>query len=284
MDIFCEVLKASDTVPHSWVLECARMVGVAQNIITLIENSVANWKTVLASNEEVLGTVEIRRGIFQGDSSSVPFVIIMIPLLLILRDTRAGYQLKKEGCKINHLLFMDDLKLYRKNSSQIDSLVQTVWSYSKERSLVLISAVLELERGRLVMSEGIEFQDGERMKEVDQEGYKYLGVLQLHKTMNKEMKENIGNEYIRRVKWICKSNLNSGNFISGLTAWAIGAVRCSEGIIDWTKVELRDMDRKSREIMTLNRCLHQKEVAWQDLYEAERRRERTHKCGGLCNN
>ena len=59
------------------------------------------------------------------------------------------------------------------------------------------------------------------MKEVDQEGYKYLGVLQLDKTMNKEMKENIGNEYIRRVKLICKSNLNDGNFISGMKACAI---------------------------------------------------------------
>ena len=29
------------------------------------------------------------------------------------------------------------------------------------------------------------------MKEVDQEGYKYLGVLQLDKTMNKEMKETL---------------------------------------------------------------------------------------------
>ena len=57
------------------------------------------------------------------------------------------------------------------------------------------------------------------LKEVDQEGY--LGVLQLDKTMNKEMKENIGNEYITRVKLNCKSNLNAGNFISGLNAWAI---------------------------------------------------------------
>ena len=88
------------------------MVGLAQNIITLIENSMENWKTVLSSNQEVLGTVDIKRGIFQGDSlSPLLFVIIMIPLSLILR---AGYQLKKEGCKINRLLFMDDLKLYGK--------------------------------------------------------------------------------------------------------------------------------------------------------------------------
>ena len=36
-------------------------------------------------------------------------------------------------------------------------------------------AALELERGRLVRSEGIELLDGEMMTEVDQEGYKYLG-------------------------------------------------------------------------------------------------------------
>ena len=92
----------------------------------LDENSMANWKTVLPSNQEILERVNIKRGIFQGDSlSPLLFEIIMIPLSLILRDKRAGYQLKKEGCKINHLLFMDDLKLYAKNSSQINSLVQT---------------------------------------------------------------------------------------------------------------------------------------------------------------
>ena len=52
--------------------------------------------------------------------------------------------------------------------------------------------------------------------------------------MNKEMKESIGNEYIRRVKLICKSNLNTEKFISGMNAWAIGVMRYSRGIIDWT--------------------------------------------------
>ena len=91
-------------------------------------------------------------------------------------------------------------------------------------------AVLELERGRLVRCEGVELPDEERMKGVDQEGYKYIGVLQLDKTMNKEMKENIGNDNIRRVKLICKSNLNAGNFIFGLNAWAIGVMRYSRGL------------------------------------------------------
>ena len=57
-----------------------------------------------------------------------------------------------------------------------------VQSGATQKTLELIwYAVLELERGRLVRSEGIELQDGERVKEVDREGYKYLGVLQLDK-------------------------------------------------------------------------------------------------------
>ena len=119
---------------------------------------------------------------------------------------------------------MDDMKLYGKNISQIDSLVQKVCSSSEDIRMkfgIDKCALLELERGRLVRSEGIEFPDGERMKNVYQEGYKF-GVLQLDRTMNKKMNENIGNEYIRRVKLICKSNLNAGKFISGLNACARG--------------------------------------------------------------
>ena len=60
-----------------------------------------------------------------------------------------------------------------------------------------------------------------------------LGVLHLEKIMNKEMKESIGDEYIRRVKFIRKSNLNAGNFISGMNDWVICVMRYNRGIIDW---------------------------------------------------
>ena len=63
-----------------------------------------------------MGTIletNIRRGIFQGDSlSPLLFVISLIPLSLILRKCNAQYTLGKDKPSINHLLFMDDLKLY----------------------------------------------------------------------------------------------------------------------------------------------------------------------------
>ena len=60
--------KAYNMVPHSWILKCLDMVGAAKNMISIISNSMVNWKTVLTSGGMALGRLAIRRGIFQGDS------------------------------------------------------------------------------------------------------------------------------------------------------------------------------------------------------------------------
>ena len=52
-------------------------------------------------------------------------------------------------------------------------------------------AVLVLKRGKMVRAEGIELPGGKGMREVNLDGYKYLGVLQLDSIMNKEMKEKV---------------------------------------------------------------------------------------------
>lgn len=76
-----EYRKAYNMVPHSSILKCLNMFGTARNIITLIGNSTANWKIVLTSGGIKLRQVDIKRGIFQGDSlSPLLFVVIMLPL------------------------------------------------------------------------------------------------------------------------------------------------------------------------------------------------------------
>ena len=74
-----------------------------------------------------LGEVEIKRDIFQGDSlSPLAFVLALIPLSLILRKAKAAYEFSESNKNIDHLLFMDDLKLYSRSEKGLDSLVQTV--------------------------------------------------------------------------------------------------------------------------------------------------------------
>ena len=61
--------KAYQMVPHSWLLDVTKMMGIAQNgHVLLDENSMKNWKTELSEIGEQLGTVNIKRGIYQGDS------------------------------------------------------------------------------------------------------------------------------------------------------------------------------------------------------------------------
>ena len=79
-------------------------------------------------------------------------------------------------------------------------------------------AVLFLKRGQMVRTVGIELLDGNRMREVNLDGYKYLGVLQLDSIINRETKEKMKSEYIRRVKKLLRSQLNVGNVIAGMNA------------------------------------------------------------------
>ena len=100
--------KAYDMVPYSWILECLKQLGTAENIRNLLKNSMKSWRTELTSNGQCLGTVPIKRDIFQGDSLSL--LLFVIPLTLTLRKCETGY-LYANNTKLNHLLFMDDLKL-----------------------------------------------------------------------------------------------------------------------------------------------------------------------------
>ena len=80
-------------VPHSWIIEYLDLLGVAENIKSFLVNSMEEWKIILCSGNSELGEVEIKRGIFQGDSlSPLVFVLALISLSLILRMTKAAYE------------------------------------------------------------------------------------------------------------------------------------------------------------------------------------------------
>ena len=252
--------KAYDMVPHSWLMETVRMVGIADNIIELIEESMKHWKTELTANGTPLGQVEIKRGVFQGEAlSPLLFVIVLIPLSIVIRQTGIGYDIGMENHKISHLLFMDDLKLYADSETHLDSLIQTVRIVSDDIGMEFgleKCGIVCMRRGKVIQTAGIQLPSGDVMKEVDAEGYKYLGILQVDDTLHKQMKEKIGDEYLRRVKKLCRSALYAGNLASALNSWAVAVVRYSAGIVEWNKEELSRMDIKTRKLLTMNGAVH----------------------------
>ena len=254
--------KAYDMVPHSWIIECLNMIGVADNLKELIRRSMPRWKTILTAGKQELGEVSIQRGIFQGDClSPLLFVICLLPMSMILRKCKAGYQLERGKTKINHLLFMDDLKLFAKDENEIDSLVRTVNVFSEDIGMmfgVQKCGVVVMKRGKVVNSDGIQLPNGESIKSVDEEGYKYLGILEIDEIMNQTMKELVQKEYLRRLKKILKSRLNGKNIIIAINTWAVSLLRYGAGLINWTKNEMQELDRKTRKKLTMYGAFHPK--------------------------
>ena len=117
--------------------------------------------------------------------------------------------------------------------------------------------LLIMKRGEVVKSEGISMPDG-KMKNIEEGGYKYLGILEADGVKHEEMKDQIKKEYIRRVRNILKSKLNGGNIILAFNSRAVSIIRYGAGIISWTKMELEELDRRTRKLMTIYGAHHPK--------------------------
>ena len=115
-----------------------------------------------------------------------------------------------------------------------------------------------MERGKVIKTDDIRLPDVQHMKDIDETGYTYLGILETDKIKEKEMKEKFSKEYLRELRLILRSKLNRGNKIMALDTWAVPVIRYDTGILKWNTDELKSLDRKTRTFMTIHGALHPK--------------------------
>ena len=118
--------------------------------------------------------------------------------------------------------------------------------------------VLVLKRGKIAKMEGVLLPDGQVMKEIEDRGYRYLGILETDHLKEKEMKDLFSKEYKSRLKLVLKSKLSGKNKIMAANTWAFAILRYSAGVVEWKTNELKVLDRKTRKMMTLYGALHPK--------------------------
>jgi len=94
------------------------------------------------------------------------------------------------------------------------------------------------------------------IRKVEEDGYKYLGVLETNQIKHNEMKDKVKTEYLRWVRRVLQSKLNGGNTIGAVNTWAVSLVHYTAGIINWRKDEMEAMDRKTRKMMTIYNILY----------------------------
>ena len=97
---------------------------------------------------------------------------------------------------------MDDLKLYSRSETGLDSLVQTLRVFSEDIAMefgIEKCAILVMVNGKIVKSIGIELPDGKVIMSLQEGGsYKYLGILEADKFLEEKMKLNVSKECIKR--------------------------------------------------------------------------------------
>ena len=128
----------------------------------------------------------------------------MIPLNLIRRKCTAGYKLSKSQEKINHLMNMENIKLFAKNEKELETLIQTMRIYSQDILMeygIEKCAMLAMKSGKRHMTEGVELRNQVVIRTLGEtKTYKYLGILEAGTIKQAEMKEKIKKEYLKRTR------------------------------------------------------------------------------------
>ena len=123
---------------------------------------------------------------------------------------------------------MDDLKLFGKSEDQIEKQVQTVLSFNEDIGMefgLKKYEVVILKKGELVHFDGIHLPNQEITKEVDENLYNYLGILELDEIKEDQMEIKVTAEYKRKLRLILKSNLNGNNKIQAINNWMVCTVK-----------------------------------------------------------
>ena len=257
--------KAFDSVPHSWIIKSLELFKLSPVVVEFLRHNMTLWNTdIHLSHPNGVITardINVNCGIFQGDSlSPLLFCISLIPLSTELNKTGYGYKIKEQ--KINHLFYMDDLKLYGKNDNELEGSLKTVKKLSDDIGMEFgldKCAKATFKKGRLEKSSPIEIDIKTTIRELEQEElYKYLGINEGNGIQHASMKEKIRRECYRRVRAVLKTELNSKNRVHAVNTLAIPVVTYSFNIINWNMSEIRKIDAKIRKIMTCYRMHHPK--------------------------
>ena len=190
------------------------------------------WWVELTAGRRSIAETKIQRGIFQGDAlSPLLFIIAMMPAIHIPRKCTVGYKLSRSLEKINHLMYMDHIKLFAKSERELKALTHAVRIYSQDIGMgfgIEKCAMLVMKSGKRHMTDGMELPNHDRIRTLEEnETYKYLGILEAVTIKQVQMKDMIRKEYLRRTQKLLETKLSCRNLIKGINTWAVPLARYS---------------------------------------------------------
>ena len=154
-------------------------------------------------------------------------------------------------------MYMDGIKLFAKNENELETLIHTFRIYSQDIGMkfgIEKSAMLLMRSCKRHMTDGMMRPNQDKIRR--KRNQQILGYLRgwLHQTSGNENK--IQKEYLRRTRKLLKTKLSCRNLIKGINTCAVPLVRYSGPFLKWIRDELKQMDQRTRKLMTMHKALH----------------------------
>lgn len=163
---------------------------------------------------------------------------------------------------LNHLLYMDDIKLYASTKNQLLNLIKSVEIFSTDIHMdfgIDKCKTVRMEKGKWKHDEDTPLMNNQIITSMQEhETYRYLGIPQHNKIPHKDIKQQLLHKYKTRLTAILNSKLNSRNIFKAINTYAIPILTYSFGIIHWSKTETEELNRLNRTTLTKHRIQHPK--------------------------
>ena len=246
-------------VPQSWIQHCLKLYKISYEVINFIEKTMETWRVELTAGGRSIAETKIQSRIFQGDAlSPLLFIIAMMPLNYILRKCVAGYKPTWSQEKINHLMYMDDIKLFAKKfKKELETLIHTVRIYNQDIEMEFSIEKCAMLVMKQHMTDGMEQPNHDKIRTLgENETYKYMGLLEADTIKQVQMKDKIRKEYLRRTRKLLETKFSSRNLIKGINTCAVPLDRYSGTFLKWTRDELKQMHQRTRKVKIMHKALH----------------------------
>lgn len=206
-----------------WINKTLKAVRAPISVRRLIRKLVRTDIEIATINGPKTISVDLKRGVFQGDSlSPLLFCLCIAPLSRVL-SRRPGFSSRYQEEPVCHQFFMDDLKVYEEDKERLDETAGIVEEAMGMTLGLRKCATAHAIRGRVVEQGDTVLPTGGTMEEVQYgQSYKYLGVKQL---MGAELGKVRETEYLRRVRKTWKSRLSAKNKAKVHNTWCTAVLR-----------------------------------------------------------
>ena len=119
----------------------------------------------------------------------------MMPLNDILRKCTGEYKHSKSQEKINHLMYMNDIKLFAKTEKELKTLIHAVRIYNQDIGMGfgIEKCTMSIMKSRKRhITDGMELPNQEKNRTLgEKETFKYLGIMETDTIKQVVMKEKI---------------------------------------------------------------------------------------------